>query len=89
MSSLFLGSIRVKYVLFLLKSTLNAIFKYISPEQDIFKACPFWVNCNKTKNSAKNKQVLSEIHSVKTFSIRKQLFDLIDIELEITESEIE
>ena len=42
------------------------------------------------KNNQKfHQQVLSKRHSVKTFSIRKQFFHILDIELEVTVSEIE
>ena len=35
----------------------------------------------------KSKQVLAESYSVNTSSIRKQLLDMLDIELELSESE--
>ena len=37
------------------------------------------------KISTKNKSLLSETYLVKTFSARKDLFDILDIELEFTE----
>ena len=40
----------------------------------------FGASCNITKDPTKNKQALSESYSAKIFSIRKQLFDMLDIE---------
>ena len=76
-----------KFLNFRMKSILNAILKCIFPERCIFTTC-VWAKL-KQNIPPKKKQVLSESYSVISFSFRKQLFDMFDIELALTENDIE
>ena len=57
--------------------------------QCIFTPCRLGQVVTKQKKSIKNKHIISESYSDKTFSIRKQLFYMLETELDFTESEVQ
>ena len=67
---------------------LGFYLRMLFPEHGIFTPCLSGQVATKQKVLPKiNKFFLKAIQS-KTFSIRKQLFDMLDVELEFTRSEI-
>ena len=57
-------------------------------EPYIFTRCRSKASCSKEKYHQKATKFFSKSYSVKTFSIRKQVLDMLDIALEFTESEV-